>query len=285
MVKLTTEHELPRTRRELGDFLQQSSQMYQPLTQNVPRRVAPRRPPTFKMTRASSSPYSMVLPPPVTRYKNKRDSTSSDDNGSPLISPLLTEFARDRTPSPLPVPVDNLDELEVPVTSETRHVSPSTRRRNLGWSRRRDSDPSVSTQELAIPVPLKAPSTVGTTFPSFTAFPPTPKTHSLTAKSDPLLQSLGCVDADEESKPALSRVSSRPRAPSVVVKPKPKRLSSGPLSQLPTRSNLIPKATTAVTKSTAFRVAVDRPTLNKVKSSPEMRTHGIPILKTQTRSM
>lgn len=231
----------------------------------------------------------MALPPLVTRYQNKRGSASSEDGEASVISPLLTEFARDTSTSPMPTPVEDKTATKVSDFShEKAAILSSTRSGNLDWGRHCDSDPLAPKEILEQP---KSTSAAQETFPSFLSFSPQQRTQPLDVKPAPTIKVAGEEKLKRTGKDTRPRVSSRPRPPSVGNKHLTKLPSSAPLSPLPmfvnqpARVQSAKETQTVRPKSVAGGVAADKPKpISKVKSSPEALNRAIPS-KPNTKNM
>lgn len=228
--------------------------MYRPLAQQLPHRGAH---PTVKKSRASSSPYSTQPPALVTRYQNKRGSSSSKDK-LPRISPLLTEFARDCTPSPLPSVIESHVKVKDMSSNPARaSISPSVRRRNLGWARRRNSDEPTPNQRLSMPP--KPSSAVESTFPSCLSFSPQTRYDAHEGKAPPAtsIPSAGRMSLA----PRRRVISSRPHPPVPNSKGTAQR-STKTLSQVPVRTNQSRSAASrpkSTSMGSSFPIAEDKP--------------------------
>lgn len=130
---------LPSSYHDIQLFLAQSQEAYRPLEQVLPSRGLQHK--SFGTNRPAVAPYDRGdLPPPETRYRNMR---SSSDAGTDLpASALLAHFARDSEVFPSSLRFLERKKSPSPVedSSFRSSVTDSTRRRNLGWRRKRHSE-------------------------------------------------------------------------------------------------------------------------------------------------
>lgn len=142
---------MPSSYHDIQLFLAQSQEAYRPLDQARPGRSLQQK--SFGKNRLSAAPYNREhVPPPETRYRNVR---SSSDAATDLpASALLAHFARD-----LEVLPNSLRYLErkrspspVEDSSFRSSVTDSTRRRNLGWGRKRHSEDLTSSAQARSPL-------------------------------------------------------------------------------------------------------------------------------------
>lgn len=130
---------LPSSYHDIQLFLAQSQEAYRPLDQALPGQALQQK--SFGANRPSVAPVDRGdLPPPETRYRNMRSSSDAGTDGP--ASALLTHFARDS--EVLPNSLRNLERKKSPSPVEDSSfrssVTDSTRRRNLGWRRKRHSE-------------------------------------------------------------------------------------------------------------------------------------------------
>lgn len=202
-------HNNPKlTQAEILAFIVKSQADFRTLEELPLGRAVRRRRTSSMEARATSGPYnSNPIPPPVTRFQNKKGSSGSAISSTTMttssyggfrdedfdvvpVSPLITEFARQPLPftkassepsNTLRVPEVPSNTLQVPSSGSRMRVNSTQRRENLGWGRRRHSDgPEQLLIPSAVDLVAQPKSASAATFPthrvapSFIAFSPLP---------------------------------------------------------------------------------------------------------------
>ncbi|KAL1408530.1 hypothetical protein Q8F55_005342 [Vanrija albida] len=235
--------EFPKTPAELFAFIAKSQMNFKPLDEPPTGGAVRHRRTSSMEARVTSGPYSGLIPPPVTRFQNKKGSTGSAISATTAttssyggfqedfdveISPLIAEFAREQLPynkaatepgDTLRAPGAQPSTLQVPHSVSRARVNSTERRQRLGWSRRRHSDEPEALLDRGVADLVAQPkSASAATFPTYHRETPSFITFSPDQRAQPDIRK-----QNEENLKAAAAFEANERPHARMPPPRPPR--------------------------------------------------------------